>query len=251
MLEMVTRMNYMASISDFFKSPKWLMNLLLGGVCCLIPVVGPLVLMGWLITGFWAREDQRPETFPDFDFNQFGKYLERGVWPFLVTLVVTLGMAFVMSFLIVPITLVPSFLFAGSDGHASGAAGAIIGLFVMIIYAVMILAMMFVLTPLKLRASIVQDFAKSFDFGFIKKFVATMWMEIALGSLFLMVASVVLVCLGLLAFCIGIYLVMVPIYFAWAHLLKQLYALYLQRGGEPIPLSPKLRDTPPPPMPAA
>ena len=78
MLEMVTRMNYMASISDFFKSPKWLMNLLLGGVCCLIPIVGPLVLMGWLITGFWAREDQRPETFPDFDFNQFGKYLERG-----------------------------------------------------------------------------------------------------------------------------------------------------------------------------
>ena len=121
-----------------------------------------------------------------------------------------------MSFLIVPITLVPGMLLAGSDGHASGAAGAIIGLFVMIIYAVMILVMMFVLTPLKLRASIVQDFAKSFDFGFVKKFVTTMWMEIALGSLFLMVASVVLVCLGLLAFCIGIYLVMVPIYFAWA-----------------------------------
>jgi hypothetical protein len=238
-------MNYMASISDFFKTPKWMMNLLLGGVCALIPIVGPLVLMGWLITGFWAREDQRFETFPDFDFNHFGKYLERGVWPFLVTLVVSFGLAFIMSFVMVPLAVVPGMLFASGDGHASGAAGAIVALFMMVIYAVMVLAVMFVLTPLIIRATIVQDFAKSFDFGFVKKFVATMWLEMVLTSIFLTVASAVLVCLGILAFCVGIYLVMVLIYFAWAHLQKQLYALYLQRGGEPAPLSPKLRDVPP------
>jgi hypothetical protein len=242
-------MDYMASISDFFKSPKWKMNLLLGAVCALIPVVGQMVLMGWLITGFWGREDQRPETFPDFDFNQFGKYLERGVWPFLVSLAVGVGLALVMSFLIVPLSLVPSLIFAGGDRHAGGAAGAIIGLFALLLYAVMLLALMFVLTPLKLRASIVQDFAKSFDLGFVKKFVATTWVEIVLSSLFLIVTGIVLTCLGFLACCIGIYLVVVPIYFAWAHLLKQLYALYLQRGGEPIPFSPKLRDIPPPSMP--
>jgi hypothetical protein len=237
-------MNYMASISDFFKSPKWMMNLLLGGVCCLIPIVGPLVLMGWLITGFWAREDQRCETFPDFDFNHFGKYLERGVWPFLVMLVVSFGLGFLMSFLMVPIAVVPGMLFAGSNGHASGAAGAIIALFMFVIYAVMILVMMFILTPLVIRASIVQDFAQSFDFGFVKKFVSSTWMEIVLASIFLAVAGLVLTFLGMMAFCVGIYLAMVPIYFSWAHLQKQLYALYLQRGGEPAPLSPKLRDLP-------
>ena len=78
-------MDYIASISDFFKSPKWMMNLLLGGVCVLIPIVGPIVVLGWLITGFWARRDENFETFPDFDFSHFGKYLERGLWPFLVT----------------------------------------------------------------------------------------------------------------------------------------------------------------------
>jgi hypothetical protein len=72
-----------------------------------------------------------------------------------------------------------------------------------------------------------------------------MWLEMVLTSIFLTVASAVLVCLGILAFCVGIYLVMVLIYFAWAHLQKQLYALYLQRGGEPAPLSPKLHDIPP------
>jgi hypothetical protein len=29
-------------------------------------------------------------------------------------------------------------------------------------------------------------------------------------------------------------------YFAWMHLTKQLYGLFLQRGGEAVPLSPKL-----------
>ena len=76
-------MNYTASVGDYFKSPKWMMNTLLGGVCVFIPLIGPIVIKGWLITGFWGRDDERPETFPDFDFNNFGKYLERGLWPFL------------------------------------------------------------------------------------------------------------------------------------------------------------------------
>src|SRR5204863_2869860 len=80
-------MNYTASVSDYFKSAKWMMNTLLAGVCVFIPFVGQIVIKGWMITGFWGRDDDRPETFPDFDFNNFGKYLERGLWPFLVTLV--------------------------------------------------------------------------------------------------------------------------------------------------------------------
>ena len=87
-------MNYTASVSDYFKSPKWMMNTLLAGLCVFIPFIGPIVIKGWLITGFWGRDDERCETFPDFDFSNFGKYIERGLWPFLVTLVsgVALGM---------------------------------------------------------------------------------------------------------------------------------------------------------------
>jgi hypothetical protein len=33
--------------------------------------------------------------------------------------------------------------------------------------------------------------------------------------------------------------------FSWHHLQKQIYQLYISRGGEPIPLSPKLQDVPP------
>src|ERR1700676_3591025 len=103
-----------------------MMNLLLGGVCVLIPIVGPMVVLGWLITGFWARQDENFETFPDFDFSQFGKYLERGLWPFLVAFVV--GMAF--SIVMVPLAwvlMIPAMLVGGlstgNEGNTSSCLG--------------------------------------------------------------------------------------------------------------------------------
>lgn len=241
-------MNYTASVSDFFKSPKWMMNLLLGGVCVLIPIVGPMVVLGWLITGFWARQDERFETFPDFDFSHFGKYLERGLWPFLVTFVASIAVSIVM----VPLAwllMIPAMLVGGlsSGGHESGAAGcfgALAVILMMLVWAVMLLGLLLVLAPLKIRASLTQDFAKSFDFGFVKRFVALTWKEMVISSLFALVTGILFVCLGMIVFCVGVYFATVLSYFSWTHLHKQLYALYLSRGGEPVPLSPKLSDAP-------
>ena len=87
-------MNYTDSISDFFKSPHWAMNMVFGGLCMLIPIIGPIVLLGWLVTGFWGRQDQSYETFPAFDFSHFGKYLERGLWPFLVLFVASMAVSY-------------------------------------------------------------------------------------------------------------------------------------------------------------
>jgi hypothetical protein len=240
--------NYTASVSDFFKSPKWMMNLLLGGVCVLIPIVGQMVVLGWLITGFWARQDERFETFPDFDFSHFGKYLERGLWPFLVAFVASMAVSIVMVpliwLLMVPTMLVGSLSSGGHQSNAAGCFGVIAVILMMLVWAIVLLGLMLVLVPLKIRASLTQDFAKSFDFGFVKRFVTLTWKEMVLGSLFVMAASIVLVSLGMIVFCVGAYFATVLIYFSWTHLHKQLYALYLSRGGEPVPISPKLSDAP-------
>ena len=221
------------------------MNTLLAGVCVFIPFVGPIVIKGWLITGFWGRDEERFETFPDFDFNNFGKYLERGLWPFLVTLVSSLVLAMVLCVFIVPIIMLIT-LFLPQDNAGSGCAAALLFVFMAAVYVTVIIVMMIVLTPLTLRATITQDFGQSFNFAFVKKFIGLTWKEIILSSLFLFAASLILCSVGALAFCIGMYFATVPVYFCWIHLHKQLYALYLSRGGEPVPLSPKLRDYPPP-----
>jgi hypothetical protein len=236
-------MNYTASVSDFFKSPKWMMNLLLGGVCVLIPIVGPIVVLGWLITGFWARQDQSFETFPAFDFSHFGKYLERGLWPFLVSLVVGLLMVPVMWMVMIPAMFVGG-ISAGHNRDA-GCLGAFAFILMMLFIFLAVFGMMLLMTPLKLRASLMQDFGKAFDLGFVKRFVTLTWKEIVLSTLFVMVISILFACLGLIVFCVGVYFATVLTYFSLMHLHKQLYLLYLSRGGEPVPLSPKLNDAPP------
>ena len=234
-------MNYTASVTDFFKSPKWLMNLLLAGVCVVIPFIGAIALKGWIIGGLWGRDDERPETFPDFDFGNFGKYLERGLWPFLVMLVSSVAIGVVFAIVMIPAALISGAVTHGS--HDNGCVAAIMALFMFCFYIVIFVGMFFVLTPLTIRATLLQDFAQSFNVAFVKRFAALMWKEILLASLFLVAAGAVLISLGTLALCIGIYFATVIIYFSWLHLQKQLYQLYLSRGGEPIPVSPKLRDS--------
>jgi ABC-type glycerol-3-phosphate transport system permease component len=235
-------MNYTASVSDYFKSPKWMMNTLLAGVCVFIPLVGPMVIKGWLLTGFWGRDDERPETFPDFDFNNFGKYLERGLWPFLVSLVSSLVITVPACMIIVPISMFMGFLTPNDHSSAGGCAAALIFILLMVFYVALVVGLMVLLTPLILRASIMQDFGPAFNFAFVKRFIALTWKEIILASVFQIVIGTVFAGVGAIMLCIGMYFAMVPVYFAWVHLHKQLYRLYLSRGGEPIPVSPKLRD---------
>ena len=239
-------MNYTASVSDYFKSPKWMMNTLLAGICVFIPLVGQIVIKGWMITGFWGREDNRPEMFPDFDFNNFGKYLERGLWPFLVSLVSGLMIGMAACVIIVPVTMILGVLAPNDHSSASGCAAALLFIFFMVFYVVLVVGLMLVITPLTIRASIMQEFGAAFNLAFLKRFIALTWKEIILATLFLIVASLALCALGAIVFCIGLYFATVPIYFCWIHLHKQLYALYLSRGGEPIPFSPKLHDLPVP-----
>lgn len=239
-------MNYLNSISDFFKSPKWVTNLLLAGLCTFIPIVGSMVVLGWLTTGFWCRPNATPETFPDFDFAHFGKWLERGLWPILVALAVSVGMYVVFA---IPMILVMGLMGAlVGAGAAQGPRGAgllgelgtliILGLEVFVMLVVFV-----VLKPLMLRASLTQDFVKAFDLGFIRQFISLTWVELVLSALFTCVASWFLGLAGLLALCVGVLLVPGLIYFMMAHLDQQLYRLYISRGGEPIPLSPKLTGT--------
>lgn len=235
-------MNYAASISDFFKSPKWMMNALLGGLCVIIPLVGQITLKGWLITCFWGRDDERPETLPDFDFNNFGKYLERGLWPFLVSLVSGLVITMAGCVIIVPVSMIFTLLAPNDHSSAAGCAVALLGIVLFVLYAVLVVGMMVLLTPLTIRASLTQEFATAFNFTFIKRFIALTWKETIIGSLFLFAAGLVLTAIGAIIFCVGIYFATVVVYFCWVHLQKQLYRLYLSRGGEPVPVSPKLRD---------
>ncbi len=238
-------MNYPASVTDFFKSPKWGMNLLLGAVCILIPAIGPLVLQGWHVTGFWAQRDESdPTKFPPFDFQFFGKYLERGLWPFLVAMVASLVLIPVMMILFIG----PMILMGALGQHdKSIQQGFPIILFILLfaIYLVVIALFSVIAAPLILRASVTQDFGQSFNLKFIKDFIARVWKEQLVSMLFMFGVYLVLMVIAIVTCYIGAIFLFSVVLYAWHHLQKQLYQLYLSRGGTAIPVSPKLTDVPP------
>jgi hypothetical protein len=238
-------MNYIASITDFFKSPKWVMNLLLAGVCCIIPIVGPMVVIGWLITGFWARPEENFVTFPEFDFGKFGKNLERGLWPFLVGLVASI----VIAPIVIIFEVIVFFILGAAMGrHASGMTSLLGMLLVLGFIAVVGAVAAVIMTPIYLRAARMQDFGPAFNFGYVKRFASAMWKEILIAFLFSFAVFVVLFIPGMIP-CLGtliIFLCLPAMMFMHLHLGNQIYKLSLTRGLEAIPLSPKL-TTPEPP----
>lgn len=239
-------MHYNASVADFFKMPKWGTNMMLGAVAILIPIIGPLVLGGWHVTGFWARgDDEEPATFPPFDFQYFGKYLERGLWPFLVNLAASLVMIPLMMCLMIPL-----FLFVGVLGpgiHQDGSAMTVGLLFagMMILQFGLMLLYQFVVTPLMIAATITQDFKSAFRIKFVIDFLSLVWKEQIVSLFFLFGLSLCLMIITIITCYIGMFFAAPILIFSWHHLQKQIYQIYLDRGGEPIPLSPKLQDVPP------
>jgi len=61
-----------------------------------------------------------------------------------------------------------------------------------------------IIQPMLLRAGLTQDFAQAFQIEWIKDFLRRVWLEVILGLLFLVLAKMVLGCVGFLACCVGV-----------------------------------------------
>ena len=223
-------MDYTRAYKFVFKNEKWWQNLLLGAVCAIIPIVGPIVFFGYLCRVMDSLLNHESETYPDFDFGQFGNYLKRGVWPFLVVLVVT----FVFMPVLWVCMLMP--MFGGMLLKEHPFLAVPLMLLSICVYLVALVTLMLVIVPLLIRACICRDFAMSFSWTFVKDFFRLTWKELLLSTLFLCVSGTIVVCAGMCLCCVGVYPAAVLAQYAQFCLYAQLYKLYLERGGEPVPV---------------
>ncbi len=234
-------MNYLASVTDFFKNSRWGTNMLLGAVCILIPIIGPIILSGWAITQLWSRgDDEKPSEYPPLDFQHFSKYLIRGVWPFLVQLVSSLAImpVFAVLFVVFMIVVAPPM-------QHNEVLSVLMMIFGFIVYFIVMLALNFIIVPLSISATIAQDFMPAFNFRFVRNFLTLVWKELLITTLFLFAIGIVMIIVAICTCYIGAFALSPVITFAWQHLQKQLYLLHLSRGGMVLARSPKLSDLPP------
>lgn len=220
-------MDYFEAFRFLFRSPKWGMNLLYGSVLGLIPVIGPIVLIGYFgdVTDMLLKNPAAAP--PDLDFGRFGKYLERGIWPFLASMLVGL--------LLIPLGILAfSPLLAISALNLDGPVVLAPVLLTVVLLLAAVAAAALVSTPVNLHAIE----SRKLDLGawprFVNDFIRRVGTETLLGTLFLSVACVPLFLAGYACCFIGVYPAMTLFLYAQWHVIFQLYALYLERGGEAV-----------------
>ncbi len=230
-------MQYLYSYRFLFDHPSWGMTLLACSVCRLVPVVGPLVALGYQEDVIESLHRGDGEKYPAFDMNRLGYYLQRSLWPFLVALV--------LMFVLQPVFMVliygSMFAIGGLAAAAGDAAPVVLGIAIptaILLALALSFAMQMVILPITLRAGLSQDFGQAFRLGWTFDFIRRVWVEELLTLMFLTMTGAIFFAVGMALFCLGVYPAMAIVYMAWAHLQYQLYELYLARGGEPIPMKP-------------
>jgi uncharacterized protein DUF4013 len=247
-----TRLEYFRAYQQALQSPNWFVNLLWGMLAYfssgVIPIVGPMVWTGYLYECLEVLATTRGRTFPDFDVNRFGEYLTRGLWPFLVQLVIWLALW--ATWIVVYVGLFIVLAIAGAAGEQYAPLVMAVGfpLLVLALATVVVLPLV-LLAPLMLRAGLSQDLSATFQLSWCADFLRRVGMEIAASTLFLLITGSILTVLGCTLLGVGTYLAFAWITMASTHLSWQLYELYLARGGAPVPLKPRRLSPPPYPFP--
>lgn len=231
--EPFTGMRYFRMVSYVFDHPQWGMTLLLATVCQFIPVIGNILLMGYQYDIVEQLHRGR-RRYPEFNFDNFVPYLYRGLWPFLVSLVVGLCLMPVLLVFGAGLALLPALLELDPEKEPFTLVAILVPALLLALLLI-IFTTLFVM-PMALRAGLSQQFREGLRLAWVRDFVGRVWLEILLGTLFLMLVYFVLLLVGMALCFVGIYPAVTILFLAQAHLYYQLYSLYLLRGGTPVPL---------------
>lgn len=229
-------MHYLQAYGFVFDSPFWLQNVALLSILTAIPLVGLVVLYGYAYEIVEAQHRKPRWTYPAFDFARFGDYLARGMWPFLIVLILLI--LFVPMFMLLyALALVTALMVIMGVSYVTLTVSIAVPL-VMVLGTLVVLLGGMLLRPMFLRAALAQNFGEAFRLPWLRDFVRRVWVELTLATLFSWVSGLAICGLGTSLFFVGILPAIALWWLGSAHLDYQLYQLYLSRGGKPIPLKP-------------
>jgi len=238
--------DYRRALQAPFEHPQWAMTVLWATVALLVPLVGPIVAFGYQTTMVEAiARDGVGAMMPPFVLERLGDYLMRGIRLFVVSLIVSvivtpLGMGVIL------VGDVLGFAVSPHDGPPNVLSFLFIFGGVGCFFVILALAMVLI-TPLWVKAALETDLGRVFDFAFARDFMQRAGKATLVAHLVLMVLNMALMFAGFLACFIGMFPAMAIAVLVQAHVLGQLYLVYLARGGTPIALP----ASPPVPAPYA
>lgn len=233
-----TKLDLARAATWMFKSPNWMNNILCLFVCGILSsiVIGSLAAIGYQIEIIQRRALGRDRDYPDFEPNRAMDYLIRGVWPFLVYLIAALVLTLavvVVGALVVAVCVLP---FAQGPGDPPATVIALMLFLLACLGLATMAATVFVVGPMTLRAGLANKFEEGFRFDWVKDFFRRMWKTMLLAFVYMFCMAIIAEVLGLALCIVGLYFTLAWFQLFAADLSAQLYDIYLNRGGESIPL---------------
>lgn len=226
------KIDFGAACMDLFKTEKKWLTILLLSICLLIPVVGQMVIIGYLFRRNLGERAGIPAT--DFDFAHFAEHLKAGLWPTVCSLVASLVMIPLIMLAMVPMFLAP---ILAPENEVLIVVSILLG---GLLYLVTLLVAVILIVPIQLRSGMMMDFKAGFSKTFVFDFLRKVGGSLILWWFVLAVMVVPLAMVGYLALFVGVYVVITWSQVTMMHLLFQHYDLYLFRGGTAIEINPEL-----------
>ncbi len=201
-------------------------NLLMATLLSLIPVVGPIVIMGYMtIVAEWLLKDEKRERYPDLSFEWFMDYLKLGLWPFVTGIIIA-------------VIFIPFYMIIGVGAFAIGITTDEPILLVVISVVGSLLLGIFlsvIVRPMMFYSQKVQKLDFKGSLRFTRQFLKIVGGKYLITIILNTFVSMFVIVVGLLVCFVGLYPASAIVQFAYEHLFIQLYDEYLKRGGEPLP----------------
>lgn len=231
-----TSIDYFAGFRFLFQDSNWGMNLLMGALFTLIPIVGPIVLLGWYCEVFQRLVQKNPNPRPKIDFNDFVHYLGRGIGPFVVALIITLPIVLIMMVLMFAFIFGSALLFGQQHNVDNPVLPFMMVGTGFVVFFLFMLPMVTLSNAGLTRAYLMEDIGGALDLRRIYTYAKATWKNVLLAYLVYFPVSLLAAVVGMLALYVGIFAVSFILNLAWVYMAWQIYEVYLAEGGEAIPI---------------
>ena len=208
-----------------------IVGLLIGLVLFFIPLVGMVVLLGWLAESHRRLVRGIEPAVRPFDPSSLGDYLKAGLFSFIPQLAIGFLISVPMMFVMMIGMGAGGALFSATQ---SGALLALMGLGGFLIVLTFSFVSILLVKAVQIRAELTGDLKAAFDFEGVKGLIKRQYKPMLLHSFLLGLLCVPAMFLGMMAFFIGVYVVAVATQFMLMHLRHQIYLHDVAGGGEKL-----------------
>lgn len=218
-------MNFAKAFTYIFDDKRWLEKLVIPLLVTLIPIIGWMVAVGYLMRVTRNVVEHQPEPLPELEF---GADLGRGFKVFVANLAYGLPILLITTLLFLPLAL------SGNNNEVSIFAilSALLGGFLILLYALFMTVMM---PPVIANLAVKERIGAAFDFKEIFRMLRNnfkAWLIVIGGSL---LCSAIIAPLGGIVLAVGAIVTLFYSQLIIVHLTGQAYAHSQTPGGQNAP----------------